>query len=90
MYSPALSYSIYTRVNLSLEDFHYAGLTSEETKEVIQRLPNPTSANCKLRCEPTGINRNWSITLYTSDAYLIDWTVEMIDIALRHELEKKI
>lgn len=51
-------------LHLSLEDYHNAGLTNEQTKEIIEKIPDPgmtSGYNFKLRCTPQGINGNWNV-----------------------------
>lgn len=69
-----LNYYIIPSINLSLEDFHNAGLTSQETKDVIESITIPyhlqyycKSSNNTLRCERTGINNNWCIVNFPSN-----------------------
>lgn len=68
-----LNYYTTGLIHLSLEDYHNAGMTPEETKEIIEgipdRLPGESTTGFppgSLHCEPQYINRNWNVsTRYT-------------------------
>lgn len=53
-----LNYHTTTLVHLSLESFHNAGLTPEQTKEEIEKVQDGTM---RVWCEQSGINRNWNV-----------------------------
>lgn len=56
-----LDYFTTSVIHLSLEDFHNAGLTPEETKSVIEKIRDPGSSILDLVCRESGINRNWNV-----------------------------
>jgi hypothetical protein len=82
-----LIYNVSTRLWLSLEDYHNAGLTSEQTKEIIERLYDPVLSGTRLRCSPMGINGNWIVEtwVHNDDACIV---VDRIKHELDYELRQ--
>ena len=78
-------------IRLSLEDFHNAGLTPEETKNVIEQIKDPTSGWCKtFKCYASGINRNWAIkTVDYCSMNVIVAILDEIEFELKKYLKKK-
>lgn len=62
----AIRYWASSQLWLSLESFHNAGLTPEQTKAAIEKIPDPGST-LMLRCEPMGINGNWIVRTGCND-----------------------
>jgi len=88
MFRPKLNYYTKVVISLSLENYHNAGLTPEETKEAIESIRDPFSSNSNFHCTPSGINRNWSITTYGPERH-VGLIVEDIQYLLDRLLEKK-
>jgi len=90
-----IRYDTSTTIHLSLEDFHNAGLTPEETKEVIENITDPGmrdmgSMRHKLHCERTYFNGNWKFNCYISNPQSIRLLVEEIRRALELKLSAKL
>ena len=83
---PRLTHHVSTKVSLHLEDFHSAGLSSEETKAEIEKVYDGHSL---LSCQPSAINHNWYFTTLVTDPDQIDWIVHEIERRLRDLLAKK-
>lgn len=83
-----LSYYTRTEISLHLEDYHNAGLTPAETKEIIESIRDPFGFS-KFYCWPGGINQNWSIKTDTSNPAFIEDIVFEIQIALDHAIQKR-
>lgn len=86
--NPSLTFSTSTNVLLSLEDFHNAGMTREETKEVIERIQSPDGMG-RLHCSTGGCNGNWKVNVYTSHYETIYDLVDEIHWALTTALRRK-
>jgi hypothetical protein len=87
---PGLNYYVTSVIHLSLEEYHNAGLTPEETKACIEKMPDPGSyAGGRLRCEPSGINRNWNVYTMCIDLDEALCLTRRIENALEHELKKR-
>jgi hypothetical protein len=84
-----LNYFTTSSVWLSLESYHNAGLSSEETKTVIERIPDPGSSTSYLRCEPSGLNGNWVVQTNLRSGLAINSLVARIYTQLEIALEKK-
>ena len=77
------NYHTTTSIWLSLEDFHNAGLTSEQTKEAIEKMEDPLAGhNIKLKCRPMGINGNWIVETQAKHPDDADWVVSLIEARL--------
>jgi len=68
-----LNYNVTGVIHLSLEDYYNAGMTSEEAKEIIEKIPDSLSGITNfpdnLHCERQFINGNWNVhTKYTHPA----------------------
>lgn len=61
-----LTYYTRAEISLHLEDYHNAGLTTEETRAAIESLPNPGS-NISVTIRQSGINSNWIVTISSID-----------------------
>jgi len=89
-----IAYYTTTLIHLSLEDYHNAGLTPEETREIIESIADPGSSSLMLSCEPAGINHNWNVrTMLPSGKHnhvTIGWLVYAIENRLREGLQRKI
>jgi hypothetical protein len=83
-----IHYHLTTNIHLSLENYHNAGLTPEETKAAIERIQSPNSA-LNLYCTPQGINSNWNVCVYSRNLEVIDEVVWQIKYALDCALEDK-
>ena len=87
-----MKYYITSEIHLSLEDYHNAGLSPDETKETIEGIVNPFQANgfyssCdRLRCHPSGINHNLVVRTLQTDPLRISHIVDII----RYELDQKL
>ena len=88
---PRLNYYTTSEVHLSLEDYHNAGLTPEETKACIEKLRDPGSCRgARLWCTPSGINHNWTVhTLEKMPARIALLLVPAIESALNKLLKEK-
>jgi len=65
-----LNYHTTSLVHLSLEPYHNAGLTPEQTKEEIEKVQDGTM---RVWCEQSGINRNWNVrTIRTGELEIYD------------------
>ena len=84
-----LNYFTTSRIHLSLEDYHNAGLTPEETKAEIEKIRDPASSGF-LYCEQSGINRNWTVRTMATNKDLISDIVFQIEIKLFELLEQKL
>lgn len=87
-----LSYSTDIRIWLSLEDYHNNGLTSQQTKEIIENIVSPIqrggySSFNKLRCEPSGLNGNWIVTNYANNYHEVEEVVRTIEYHLDNALD---
>ena len=80
-----LNYFTTTTIHLSLEDFHNAGLTPEQTKAIIDKKVRPFSYHT---CYPQGLNQNWSIEVSSTDDATVESIVTIIKWALCEELSK--
>lgn len=83
-----LSFYTKTVINLSLENYHNAGLTPEETRSVIEDMYDPYGCT-KFHCSPSGINSNWSISTYGPEGGA-EMIVFEIQTRLDWFLEKKL
>lgn len=83
-----LNYYVSSRINLSLEDFHNAGLTPEETKAEIEKLRDPESSGY-LYCSPSGFNNNWCVHTMATHPNTITLIVCDIEIKLFDLLKRK-
>ena len=81
-----INYHTSTEIWLSLEDYHNAGLTSKETKEVIESI---AVEGRHLYCMPGGVNQNWNINVRTKDPLSIKLIVLAIQDALENALAAK-
>lgn len=88
MSRPKLTCYVMAEVNLSLEDFHNAGMTPEQTKAVIERFYDPLIPHAKLHCAPTGINRNWKFKVMTTEPETVDFLLDEIEWALQDECDR--
>jgi len=82
-----LNYHTTSLVHLSLEPYHNAGLTPEQTKEEIEKVQDGTM---RVWCEQSGINRNWNVrTIRTGELEIYDLvkTIEERLNALLHNSE---
>ena len=89
-----LRYHTRTTICLSLEDYHNAGLTPEETKAEIEKIINPFqyfmySSGDTLRCSPQGINSNWNVSVSVTDPDEIEHIVGLIEMNLSMALSAK-
>lgn len=66
-----LDYFTTSVIHLSLEDFHNAGLTPEETKAEIEKMRDYGSSILNLVCRESGINRNWNVHTQSTDPNVI-------------------
>jgi hypothetical protein len=83
-----MDYHTTTQLWLSLEDFHNAGMTPDQTRAVIERISDPYGpANVRLSCDPMGVNSNWIVRTFasTKNAHVV---AEEIQFALEYELQK--
>lgn len=81
-------------VLLSLEPFHNAGLTPEETRWVIESTVRPQrfgfSSNDTYTVKKSGINNNWTITnMVHTNIYKVDKELSRIEDALNDYLSRK-
>jgi hypothetical protein len=81
-----MNYHTSTTIHLSLESFHNAGMTPEQTKEVITSIYDGSS---KLWCRQSGINSNWDATTFISDLEIISDLVFLIENKLCDFMTKK-
>jgi len=92
---PNLDYYTTGVIHLSLEDYHNAGLTSGETKEVIEKISDsipgePMNYSVgNLHCEPRYINGNWNVHTRYTHYEDIERIVFKIKWALDIALERK-
>ena len=86
-----LDYYTTSVIHLSLEGYHNAGLSKDETKAAIEAIVYPFQAcgystGSKLWCEPSGINSNWNVRVLTTNpgeiAYVVDLIHERLNAAL--------
>lgn len=82
-----LTYYTTTKIHLSLEDFHNAGMTPDQTKACIEGIINPFQGGCyssgdRLRCFRSGINNNWPVEVSPSSQSNIAYVVGLIEDAL--------
>ena len=85
-----MNYYVTSIIHLSLEPFHNAGLTPEETGEIISSLTDPCSSRgMKFWIEKSGINHNWNIRTSARSENSIERIVELIVHVLCQELVKK-
>ena len=84
-----IDYYTTTLIHLSLEPYTNAGLTAEETKAIIEEIPDPGSSSLMLRCEHQGINDNWNVRTMAVSVVLIDWLVLHIEDRLKLGLARK-
>lgn len=68
-----LNYYVTSLIHLSLEDYHNAGLTPEQTKEAIESIRQP-GRDINLWCVASGINRNWDVHVITRHDMII-WDI---------------
>ena len=84
-----------TVIHLSLEEFHNQGMSSEETKQVIENIVNPFQGDCfyssndTLKCKPQYINGNWNVEILTNNPKKIYYLVDLIEMHLLDYLKKK-
>jgi len=81
-----LDYHTSIQIWLSLEDYHNAGMTSWQTKNVIESIRDPYLPNTNLHCEPAGLNGNWIVRTWAPMS-AVDEVVEDIRWALEAELK---
>ena len=87
---PRLTYFVSSVLNLSLEDFHNAGLTPEETKAEIEKIRDPGSCGgYNLYCKESGINRNWNVSTQLTNSLDIMDLIDTIHSRLTLLLEAK-
>jgi len=84
-YFPPITYFVTESLWLSLESYYNAGLTPERAKEIIESLRVSDGA-LYMRCEPSGLNRNWIVHL-PYDTSTIQ-AINNIQVALTRELNK--
>jgi hypothetical protein len=82
-----IDYYTTTLIHLSLEDYHNQGLTSETTKEIIERITDPFSHSIHLRCHPQGINSNWNVETYAQSTWEVCKVIAIIEDHLDYELD---
>jgi hypothetical protein len=89
---PRTSYFTTTEIYLHLEEWQNAGLTSEECKEVIDAIIDPSNnLDGYFSCKPTGFNGNWAIKTSAKMPHVIEEIIKIIDMQLYFKLaEKKI
>ena len=83
-----MNFEISTIIYLSLESFHNAGLKPEETRKVIENIPDPGCSKY-LSCREGGINNNWNVITAASSRSNINYIVARIANDLCFELEKR-
>jgi len=86
-----IRYYTTTNINLGLEDYHNAGMTPERSKELIEQITEPFqscgfSSLFKLRCTPSGINRNWTVETTARSRDQIEYVILLIVRKLDEEL----
>jgi len=84
-----LIYYVTSVIHLSLEDYHNAGLTPEETKACIEKIPDPRSPIHCLRCEASDINSNWNVHTMCIHSDELFYLTRRIENELEHELKKR-
>lgn len=85
-----MNFYTFTEIHLSLEDFHNAGLTPEETKEIIEATIDPFSPRgARFFAESSGINHNWKIKTSAKAPSSIRTIVFMFDSIFCEALVKK-
>ena len=82
-----LHYSTSTVIWLHLEDYHNAGLSSAETRKIIEGLADPIqrygySSDIKLSCFPMGLSGNWKVSGNAVTQSEVERTVEIIRLSL--------
>ena len=82
-----LGYYTTSVLHLSLEDYHNAGLTSEQTKEIIESMSDPGFSNIRLRCTPGGVNSNWNVTTVLTHPEDLSTLVQSIEYHLDSALD---
>lgn len=80
-----LNYYTTSIIHLSLEPFHNAGLTPEQTKKEIEKVRD---GNTHVWCEASGINRNWNVRTIHTRSFEIKFLVRIIEKRLNELLEK--
>lgn len=76
-----LTYYTSSVIHLSLEDYHNAGLTPAETKQIIEQ-----SVWCGAWVQESGINQNWSLRVNITNSNAIADIVERVEQALDKRL----
>lgn len=84
-----LDYHFDIRIWLSLEDYHNNGLSSQETKDIIESIYSDPRFNTKLRCSTMGINGNWIVSGMIENFYHAENLVREIEMRLDSALRKK-
>lgn len=74
-----LRYFTTTNIWLSLEDYHNAGLTSKQTKAIIEETPDPFSMHSRLTCRSAGVNGNWIVSTNAKRNKDIRYVVDLIE-----------
>lgn len=86
---PRISYWVSSQIWLSLEHFHNGGLTPDETKAAIEKIPDPGSDGMRLYCESSGLNSNWIVRTSSNSPRMHEFIVEEIGDALQRMLDQR-
>jgi hypothetical protein len=86
-----INYYVTTTIHLSLEPFYNEGLTSDEAKEIIEKIQDPFNMgwNRKFLCERQYVNGNWNVSVNYNDSEKIHYVVRLIECDLRSALNDK-
>ena len=72
-----LHYHTSIRIWLHLEDYYTRGLTPEQAREVIEKIPDGSGGY--FHCEPSGLNDNWIVDAPYKHHGAIDDLVSIIN-----------